>query len=272
MIDFYFNGQKLSDHGCIVVGFNTAFQDSIQFSDITFETIKNRSGESNKIVNAKYDNVLSSTFDVCKNPCLYKTDEEKIFSDVEISDFMRWVNQKKYFKFKPIYENDSYQELYFLGSFTSISGIIINGKVIGFTLTFTSNAPFGYADEKEYIASLSSPSDQFIFYDDSDEIGFCYPDFFQIECLSNGNLEFHNNRDTRSTVINNCLKNEVIIMDCSSKIIQSSLNHPSLYNDFNYNYPRIFNDINDRFNIFSASISCNIKIKYSPIRKVGIIV
>lgn len=273
MIDFSYRGGKLSDYGCIVAGIRTGFQDSVQLgSGIQFDTVKTRQSYRNKIVNAGYGEAVSATFDICKNPCLYKTEKDMAFSDGEISHFMRWLNQKQYYKFKPIYESGIYSDLYFYGSFTSISSIVINGNTAGFTLTFTSDSPFGYADDKEFKASVREAGGQFVFYDDSDEIGNLYPYFFQIKCLAGGKLVVKNDMDSREAVIDHCVQNEVITMDCGNKTIQSSKAHVTLYNDFNYNYPRFVNTMEDRRNVFSVSLPCDITIRYSPIRKAGIIV
>lgn len=272
MIDFSYHEEKLSDYGCIVASIRTTSQDSVQIgSNITFDTIRNRSGHTEKIINAKYDSVISATFDICKNPAIYTTNQKMIFSDGEISHFMRWLNQKRYYKFKPIYENGTYSDLYFYGSFTSISAIAVSGDVIGFTLTFTSNSPFGYADDKEYTVSLPSADGQFLFFDDSDETGSLYPYFFQIKCLAGGKLVISNDRDNKRTVIDSCVKDEIITMDCGNRIIQSSKAHPTLYNDFNYNYPRFLNDPENRRNTFTVSLPCSITIRYAPLRKAGII-
>lgn len=273
MVDFSYHEEKLSDYGCIVAGINTGFQDSVQIgASIQFDTIKTRQNYKNKIINAGYSDVVSATFDVCKNPCLYKTMESRSFSDGEISHFMRWLNQKKYYKFKPVYENGTYSDLYFYGTFTSISSIVINGNVVGFTLTFTSDSPFGYVDDKEFQVSVTEAGGQFLFYDDSDEIGNLYPYFFQITCSAGGKLVISSDADKKETVINNCVQNEIITMNCSSKTIQSSKAHATLYNDFNYNYPRIVNSLENRRNIFSVSLPCNIIMRYAPTRKAGIIV
>ena len=272
MIDFSYDEEKLSDYGCIVASIRTSFQDSVQIgTDISFDTIQNNATFMHKIINSKYDNVVTATFDICRNPCLYKN-QDMGFSDGEISHFMRWLNQKQYKKFKPIYKDGAYSDLYFYGSFTAISAIVTKGKTIGFTLTFLSNSPFGYIDDKEFTVSLQSANGQFIFYDDSDELGNLYPYFFQMECLSAGTLSIQNDRDRKTTIIDGCLQGEVITMDCGNKVIQSSMAHTTLYNDFNYNYPRLINTKESRRNVFTVSLPCNIIIRYAPIRKAGIIV
>lgn len=271
MEDFSFGDDRLSDYGCMVAGINTQFSHSASMgSKLNLETIKNRVTGQNKIINTDYDEVVSATFDICKNP--FRNSNSMDFSDGELSFFMRWLNKKNYEKFKPIYDDESYSDLYFYGSFNEIYAINISGKIVGLTVTFTSNAPFGYANEKEFNVSIDNADDSFIFYDDSDEVGYLYPSFYEITCMVSGNVKISNNMDTKSTVINNCIKNEVITMNCTNKIILSSKAHLTLFNDFNYNYPRFVNKMTERKNIFTVSLPCKIKIKYSPIRKAGIII
>ena len=70
MINFSYNGEKLSDYGCIVASINTDYQNSVQIGvPIQFDTIKTRQNYTNKIINAKYDDVITATIDICKNPC-----------------------------------------------------------------------------------------------------------------------------------------------------------------------------------------------------------
>lgn len=271
MIDFYFNGAKLSDYGCIVSNINSSFSDSSPIGNIELETIKSHSTQKNKIINSEYDDVISASFDICKNPGIYKTPQEMIFTDAEISLFARWLNQKKYCKFQPIYESGLYSDIFFYGTFNSISSVIISDNTVGLTLSFTSNSPFGYINEKEFVTELTSDSKTFTLYDDSDEIGEIRPSLFQIKCKANGDLQIKNNRDKKITVINNCLNEEIITLDCENRIIQSSKSHPTIYNDFNYYYPKIINTMEDRYNIFTVTLPCEIIVKYEPIRKVGIV-
>lgn len=272
MIDFSYDGEKLSDYGCMVTGVVTSFAESVPVSTaLSLETIRNRTDYHNKIINMDYDGVITATFDICKNPCLFDTQEKMSFTDGEVSHYMRWLHRESYYKFKPIYDNANYSDVYFYGTFTSISEIIVGGNIIGFTLTFTSNSPFGYVDDKEYNVTVKEANGQFVFYDDSDKIGYLYPYYFQVECLASGKLRISNDRDTKATVIENCVSGEIITMDCLNKVIQSSEVHSRLYNDFNYNYPRIQNSYDNRKNVFTTSLPCNITIRYAPTRKAGIV-
>ena len=86
----------------------------------------------------------------------------------------------------------------------------------------------------------------------------------------NGELIIHNLLEDRKTVIKNCVAGEVITMDYP--VIQStdSSHNINIQNDFNWKFFRIANTYENRKNDLTVSIPCTIKIKYSPIVKVGL--
>ena len=270
MKDFSYADKRLSDIGCMIVYINTSLSNNVSLgSNITFETIKNMTTHVNRIVKVDYDDPTPITFDICKDPC--KTDNMK-FDDSEISYIMRWLNKKHHEKFCPIYDDSSYPEIYFKGSF-NISAIYIGSDVVGFTLTFTPNAPYGFETEKTITTSLEA-NGIFEFYNSSDEYGYLYPSQFTITCNTDGNFEMSNSIDKNYTVkILNCLNGETITMDCQNKIIQTDSNsHSSICKDFNYNFPRFVSTEYENENVFTVSIPCDITVTYSLIRKAGIVV
>ena len=68
--------------------------------------------------------------------------------------------------------------------------------------------------------------------------------------------------------IANCKAGEVITI--KYPIIKSSLPNHMIQNDFNWKFFRIANSLKDRVNELTISLPCTIKMKYSPIVKVGI--
>ena len=103
--------------------------------------------------------------------------------------------------------------------------------------------------------------------DTSYEEGHIYP-YVEIAINADGNLNIYNAIEDRSTYIANCVAGEVITMDYP--IIQSSISSHNIQNDFNWNFFRVANTFNDSRNDLTISIPCTIKIKYSPIVKVGL--
>lgn len=111
---------------------------------------------------------------------------------------------------------------------------------------------------KVYKASLN---------DTSYEEGYIYPEM-EITIKKDGNLTIHNSIENRETYIADCKVNEVITLDYP--VIRSSDSSHIIQNDFNWTFFRIANTYDNSRNDLVVSLPCSIKIKYSPIVKVGI--
>lgn len=292
LVDFVFDGLKLSDFGCMVGSAVTESSDTVEMgSIINLETVVNHGTYRSEIVNAGYSTPFSITFDIFKNPC--KGSQGDYFEDKEVTWFMRWLNRKEYKKFIPIYDDPKdFYRLFFMGTFTDCKAINIQGRVYGFALTFTSNSPFGYLDYKPNTFNVINNGGSFdivnpytkesetltggilTIYDESEELGSVYPESFKITLSQSGRLIIWNNFDKteRYTEILNCEENETITFDCIHKTIISDKEHPRLYNDFNYVFPRLNNKFNDRMNKFYITLNGKVIINYNPIRKVGVMV
>lgn len=264
--DFVYNGRRLSDYGYTICKFGgSSGTETISFgNNLTFETVQNNGSHINKITSSDYGDAYSTTFQIIKDDCRGINDV-KYITDIDYRKIMRWLNQKEYKKFIPISDNKYFTGLFFMGSF-NISPIVFNGVIFGLELTFTSNAPYGFGTPIKIETNVQS----FDIYSDSDEIGFVYPKI-EITCLQAGNLSITNSLDASSTVINNCKANEVITLDSENQIIQSSVSHDKLYNDFNFVYPKIFSTENNDKNTITVSLKNKMITSYTPIRKVGVI-
>ena len=103
--------------------------------------------------------------------------------------------------------------------------------------------------------------------DTSYEEGYIYPKM-EIAVKGNGNLIIHNAIENRETYIANCVSGEVITMDYP--VIKSSVSSHNIQNDFNWIFFRVANTYENSRNDLTISLPCSIKIKYSPIVKVGL--
>lgn len=274
-IDFEYDGQRLSEYGCVVchISDDSDLKTISMGSKITFNTINIVQQNKIKKMSTQYDEAYTTTFEIGKFNC--NTNSDGTFSKEEVSGLMRWLNKKDYYKFKMIYENGEFGNVYYMGSF-NVEAITYGGSIIGLSLTLQTNAPFGYYEPVSCELNFSTAEDEVVVYDVSDEIGSIYVQDVTIECLESGDLTIHNSQDgLRSTVIKNCIAGEVLTLDGENKIITSSENHSKLYNDFNYNYIKISNKnestIDEIANVFTVSLPCHIKFTYSPICKVGIV-
>lgn len=270
--DFEYNSELLSDKGCMVCSITTSNNNSVSMgATLSFDSIVNNATNVTENLRANYGENITATFDICKKEC--KSGITTTFTKEEISHFKKWLSSKTTHKFIPIYDNDeSYDMIYYYGTFTSVDAIVLAGEVVGLTLTFTANAPWGYVDNVDFIADITEAGGSFSMFNESDEIGYCYPSEVVITCNADGDLKIENNLDTKSCKVANCKSGEVLTLDCANRIITSSIAHEKLYNDFNYFYPRMVITEDSDNNIFTASIPCSVRIAYSSIRKVGIIV
>lgn len=269
MTDFEYDGIKLSEMGYVTCDFSGGEEDQEIGNILTMNNIKAQDMDVNFAAAATYDDLFELEFQICKTPC--GKDSDFVLEASDIKRIMRWLNRKKYLKFKPIYEDNSFEDVYYMATF-NISLIKTAGKIIGLTLQMKTNAPYGFAETVSTTnATLSSASDHLIIQDTSDEIGHINCDAV-ITCKAAGELRVTNSLDPNNVLsVKNCKKDEVITLYGGTKIIESSLAHNKLFNDFNYNFIRVVNTYVENENVFTSTLPCEIKVSYNPIRKVGLV-
>ena len=151
-------------------------------------------------------------------------------------------------------------------------------KMLGYVTSTNENAyPQGKVDENDHIIEgIHTDGYQYVsagqiykasLNDTSYEEGYIYPKM-EITVKADGNLTIYNSIENRETYIANCKTNEVITLDYP--VIQSSDLSHNIQNDFNWTFFRVANTYDNSRNDLVISLPCSIKIKYSPIVKVGI--
>ena len=151
-------------------------------------------------------------------------------------------------------------------------------EMLGYATSINDNAyPQGKVDENDnIIEGAHIDGYQYIpigqvykasLNDTSYEEGYIYPQM-EIIVKENGNLTIHNSIENRETYIANCKINEIITLDYP--VIKSSDSSHNIQNDFNWTFFRVANTYDNSRNDLVISLPCSIKIKYSPIVKVGI--
>ena len=269
IVDFEYDGRRLSDYMsmvCIING--TPDTSAISFgTPLTWNTIK--VGNRFLSVTNSYDEAYTATFQIAKFDCSHREDIK--YSDAEISRIMKWLRQKEYKKFKPIFNDESYYNVHFNVVFTDIKPVLIAGDICGFEVTLTTDAPFGYYD-----TVVISGHKKVQLQNLSDENGYIYPKVSIICGISTNELILSSklqNNNTIETIIKNVAKNGVtedFIFSGETKQLSSST-HSNLYNDFNYVFPKIRVDNYNTLNIFETNVDAQITIEYTPIARVGII-
>lgn len=266
-IDFEYDGRHLSDYGFIVCRFNytSGAQTASAGSKITFKTVPYHSGKKYGLVGVQYSECIQTTFDICKDPEIYDMSDRWITDD-EYRDLMRWLNRSEFLKFQVINEDDRNADpCFFEGSF-NIEKIKIREVLYGLRLTLTTNRPFGYGIERVHNLVFPDANTTRTIRDLSDSTGNIYPKL-SILCKVAGDYTISNELTGCKTAIRNCIKKEVITIDCFNHVISTNNVAHDICNDFNYDFFSIGNTIDNRDNKISVSLPCEIELRYSPIIK-----
>lgn len=263
--DFMYDGITLSEKGFVLCSFGDKGLNTVSNGvEISFNTVSVQNGAKQHRISTVYEDVLTTTFQICKNGC-FGNDME--ISSIEFRELTRWLNRKKFLKLK-ILDGD-YIDVYYEASFINISRIEIDGKLYGVELELITNRPFACKEPKIINIRNKVKNGKHSINDTSHEEGHIYP-YMEIKIFESGDLNIHNAIENRDTEIKNCIAGEVITMDYPI-ITSSDVEHNKIIqNDFNYEFFRIANTYGNSRNDLTISIPCEIKIKYSPIIKVGL--
>ena len=260
--DFEFDSKNLSDFNFMICQFGSKGIETISNgSKVKFNTIPTLGGSKHELVSADYEECLETTIQICKNYC--NSDVEEITS-TEFRELTKWLSRKKFLKFKIL--SEEYIDLYFEAAF-NISKIEIDGKLFGLELEVFTNRPFALKEPRIINIKNIVNDGKHSINDISHEEGYIYP-YTEIEINQSGNLKIYNAIENRETYIANCVAGEIITMDYP--VIRSSISSHNIQNDFNWNFFRVANTYENSRNDLTISIPCTIKVKYSPIVKVGL--
>lgn len=261
--DFIFDERTLSSFGLVIVNFGgSKGLEIIEGAEIKFNTIPSFNGSVYHMVSTVYENCLETVVQVAKYSC--STDILEI-SPVEFREISSWLNRKKFLKFKIL--DEEHIDLYYMASVAGISRIEIDGRLMGLELKIITNSPHAFKEPKTTVITNKVKNGKHSINDESYEEGYIYP-YMEIVVNEDGNLNIHNAMENRDTYIANVSAGEVITMDYP--VIQSSIPSHNIQNDFNWNFFRIANTYDDSRNDLTISLPCTIKVKYSPIVKVGL--
>lgn len=268
-MDFEFAGRTLSSFGMIVCKFDSGGLDTVDNgSRLSFNTVATLGGQRHKLTSVQYEDCLESVIQICKYSCT--TDIQEI-TPVEFRELTKWLNRKTFLKFKPL--SEEYIDLYYEAKI-DVSRIELDGKLYGLELTITTNTPFALKESKTFIINNKVKDGKHSINDTSYDEGYIYPyteitigDLTDVP-EKERNLNIYNALEDRNIYVANVSTGEVITMNYP--IIQSSISSHKIQNDFNWNFFRIANTYDNSRNDLTISIPCTMKIKYSPIVKVGL--
>ena len=261
-LDFSYDGITLSSMGYILCDFGSGDQ-TRPGSRISFSTVPINKGQKFLMADAKYEECLTTTLQICKNMCNISDQDDLILSPTDISALSRWLNKKQ---FKPmIFDADGWEDIIFEASF-NVSTIEMGGNVYGIELEMVTNRPFATKGQITSTLTFTTENLEQELEDISDEIGYIYPDSYKITMGATGNLTIATAIEERETKISNCTNGEVITI--AYPVVSTNNSSHDIQNDFNYVFPRVANSATERTDTITVNQPCTIEIKYKPIIKV----
>lgn len=241
-LDFIYEDVRLSNFGFIICQFDESNGTNISSagSTITFNQTSINSGKNNPIISTHYEECLTCTFDICKDPEIYNNYIDREITLDEERKMFRWLNRHQFLKFRFVSKLE--HPIWYMASF-NIEEIRVSDKLYGLRLTMTTDKPFGYGEQVKIAESNCSVNFKGIpFNYTGDEEGVLPYDKivlttkvdadYKISCLGTNNTY-------KDTIIKNCKSGETITIDSKNKLIMSSNSTHKIYNDFNYIFPML---------------------------------
>ena len=261
--DFEYAGRSLSSFGMVLCQFggSKGLDTIADGAEIKFTTASTMGGSKHNLVSTSYEDCLETTLQICKYSCGGNIQE---ITTTEHRNLTHWLCRKKFLKLKFLDEAniDLYHE-----AIINVSRIELDGKLYGLELNIQTNRPFALKEPRTITINNTVQDGKHSINDTSYEEGYIYPEM-EIVVNQDGNLKIHNAIENRDTYIAHCTAGEIITLDYP--VIQSSDSSHNIQNDFNWKFFRIANTYDNSRNDLTISLPCSIKIKYSPIVKVGL--
>lgn len=261
LLQIIYAGELSSNYELFMCNTDGFTVEPVAGNQLTTDSIKVVGTDESLSVNPSYDVMEPFTFQMSK----IRNCEFLPITPLEYSKINRWLNRKESHEFR--IDEPSWENIHYVGRI-NISPVMIGEKIYGVQCTFTSDYPYGFANDVEQ----KYEGKKFTVYNYSDEVGTIRPEYIKITCLESGVLSVTNTLDNEGACeVKNVEKDEVITFNSKRQLIESSINHKNLADDFNWIFPKLLNDYDNRLNEFESSLDIKFEVKYSPVRKVGIV-
>lgn len=258
--NFSFNNKNSdTDFYLIMVSFDDSSgfiePDTAQSLELTKETVGNN--PKSRLINVKYEDVLTFNIGLAKS----MGDE---FTTAETRNIHKWLMGDKYSSIT--IDNARYENIHFNAIVTNIQEEKIGDKIIGFTITFECDSPYGYETitntydiASTKTISINNTSDDFI-----NSKHYVKPTISVIGG-STGSITIKNNTLNEETTLS-ILSSENITMDGENMVITSSVANQNLYSKFN----RVWFKLEMGVNSITITGKATVTITFNVARKVGI--
>ena len=262
-LDFQYDGKFLSNYNCIICDFDWSGGAAVAQvgASVTFNRASRNYGKIWSLTGIAYDECFETSFDICKDP---KKDDSKYFTNFEFLNLVRWLHRTDGFHpFTFMAIDLDIPNAYYNASF-NVEKILVQDRIVGIRLYMITDSPYGYGKQEDI--QISSVGLKYKYYEVEDKsgiVGEICPNL-TIKCNADGDLEIRNETNGTSFKIKDCTTGEIITVDSSTLMIQSSTGR-NLWDDFNFKYLKLSNTLDTRKNKIYISLASDVTISYTPV-------
>ena len=226
--------------------FNLTTELSFDSDQGEVETYLGRNAVASESYNGTFKRVYGYSWDQTLSPTItFIKPNRGEFTFEENRKILAWLTSGKNASYLDVYRSNSDKIDYcILGNFITVNQYkLTNGRIIGYTATFESVAPWAFSEIIDHSWTLAA--DQTVSIDiQTDELdALIYPKIFltsksKIDSITIGNWYMVDANDSYvSTTIKNISSNELIIIDGANKVISSDKTVDRVFgDDFDFNW------------------------------------
>ncbi len=264
-INFTYDGESAEEHGVMICSFDGAEDGTFTAgSKVEMSTVKAPNRNRWMRTNAVYSEQLTFSFSICKHTC-NSVEKDMFFSAEDQARITRWLCRKNFYYLS--FDQEGFENIYY-HAFLTVERRLAGGLVIGYDITATCDAPWGYSNKRHAVVN----SEKTRIFNASDEVGGLLPEEVKIKVAAAGDVSITNlmTKETPTNVqvtkIANCCAGEIITLT-DRLSIYSNTAHVNLYNDFNWEFVRLYSQYSAGMNEFALENCKQMEITWREVRK-----
>ena len=264
--DFILGNFRASDYGLMLGSFSYSGESEDELGIVP--TIIEEFVGNNPMpiyLGQKYENKLELSITIVKNPCTNQV--SMAFTERELRSILRTITGYKGYEWLKVINHEIDDDIWYRARVSNVSYKRVSGNVVGIILEMVCDSAFAWSKENE-IRIQSKAGQKFYVFNNTDDLHNYVLPFVEITSSTDGDITITNISDNNWTSeIKNVKANEKITIDSQKEIIESSIEHSLLLNDFNLHFPRFIEGKNE----YISDTNITIIFKYRVSKKVGFI-
>ena len=213
---FYYNSHTSQEFNLVMGGFNYTEDIPLAMSRNVYRGGFSKVRKTPNFMGTEYNDVLSFTISLIKDPCVYPEHDDMYFTEDEVDEIVSWLTEPNYptlfhmYDYEPIV-NHKYD---YYAVVDNITPQVFAGDVVGFTVSFVTNSPYAWSEEiTQDITNFTQPTEYSFTVSNSERLGTIFPVITITPTGANTSISIGNVRDGTSMTINNHLSSQIVI-DC----------------------------------------------------------